>query len=253
MTRTPGTDTDAESPVRWSYAFIDRLDGTADAFWRAVTATGASARRGEEDQFATLLPGDGHAYVKTQTVGANPGSHLDLCVEDMPAFAARAVELGARIVTELDDVIVLASPGGAPFCVVAWEAETGRSAPVEIGDSRTRLDQLCVDVAPADFEAESRFWPALTGWTTGAGILPEFTWVRQPRELPLRILIQRMAETGPARMHLDFACADIDAAREVHERLGASHVASHVRWHVMRDPGGVEYCLTVRDPDTGVI
>jgi len=237
--------------IRWSYAFIDRVDRRAEDFWLAVTRTALSVRRGDGGQFATLVPADGAAYVKTQTVGANPGSHLDLCVDDMAAFAARAVELGARVVTELDDVIVLASPAGALFCAVEWEGETGRPAPVDLDGSRTRLDQICVDVRPGDFGAERDFWSALTGWTSGEGILPEFAWLRPPRELPLRILVQRMSESGPARMHLDLACADMNAARETHEALGASHVASHPRWHVMRDPAGVEYCLTARDPDTG--
>lgn len=237
--------------IRWSIAFLDRVDRRAEDFWLAVTRTELSARRGDEGQFATLVPADGAAYIKTQTVGANPGSHLDLCVEDMAAFAAHAVGLGARIVSELDDVIVLASPAGALFCAVEWEGEAGRPAPVAIGESVTRLDQLCVDVAPEWFEAERRFWPALTGWDSGASRFPEFEWVAQPPELPLRLLVQRMREPASARMHVDFACADIDVARETHEALGATHVASHPMWHVMRDPAGVEYCLTAREPGTG--
>jgi hypothetical protein len=169
----------------------------------------------------------------------------------MAAFAERATDLGARVVAALDDVIVLASPAGAPFCVVEWEGETGRPEPVAIGGSRTRLDQICVDVSPADFDAELAFWRALTGWESGAGSLPEFAWIRQPRELPLRILLQRTQDDAPARMHLDFACDDIDAARETHEALGAAHVGAFSHWHLMRDPAGVEYCLTGRKPDTG--
>ncbi|MEV0650386.1 VOC family protein [Phytomonospora sp. NPDC050363] len=237
--------------IRWSYAFIDRLDRTAETFWRTVTDAKISPRRGESGQFATLLPGDGHAYVKTQTVGEAPGAHLDLSVDDIADLTSRAVGLGARVVTELDDVTVLASPAGAPFCAVAWEGETGRPEPVDLAGGRTRLDQICVDVSPADYEAEFAFWAALTGWESGHGSLPGFGRFKQPPGLPLRILVQRLDEPGPARMHLDFACRDIDAARDAHVAAGAGHVQAFPFWHVMRDPAGVEYCLTGRDPDTG--
>jgi hypothetical protein len=52
------------SDVRWVWAFIDRpLDTFAEAarFWTRVSGTTLSPRRGEHEQFATLLPPRGEA------------------------------------------------------------------------------------------------------------------------------------------------------------------------------------------------
>ncbi|MER6269367.1 VOC family protein [Streptomyces sp. NPDC001797] len=238
--------------IRWTYAFADRPAAhlaAAQAFWTAVTGTFLSAPRGEDDEFATLLPASGvDACVKLQGVWSGPGgAHLDLCVEDVPGLVKRARELGAETVTEHDGWAVLRSPGGQLWCAAPWHGESVRP-PVVAG---SRLDQVSLDIPPSVYEPETAFWAELTGWELLTGSLPEFRVLGPPAGLPVRILLQRLDDEQPAAAHLDLACADIPATRARHEELGAVHVADGRHWTVMRDPAGGVYCLTGRDPQTG--
>ncbi|MFJ2770375.1 VOC family protein [Streptomyces sp. NPDC087300] len=243
--------------IRWAYAFIDRPRDRfpqAYAFWAAVTGSRLSAFRGPDGEFVTLLPdGGGDAFVKAQAVGGPGGAHLDLVVEDLAAVTAQARALGAVPVFAEDDLEVLWSPGGQLFCLVPWNGETTRPAPVPgPGGTTARLDQICLDIPPDAFDTELAFWQALTGWESVASRLPEFHLLRPPAHLPVRILLQRLATTTrPAGAHVDLACSDIDAVRTWHEGHGAEFVSRGAAWLVMRDPGGGTYCLTVRDPGTG--
>jgi hypothetical protein len=234
--------------IRWTYAFIDRpsLPGTA-RFWCAVTGTELSARRGERDEFATLVPPEGDGFLKVQQVGDAGGVHVDVSVEDVAAHALRAVEAGATLVADHGVYVVLRSPGGVLLCAVPWHGEKTRPGPYR----GTRVDQVCADVAPSTFDAEVAFWATLTGWESRPGSLPEFHVIRAPRELPIRILVQRLGEERPGSAHLDIACADVDAAVAWHEEQGATVVDRRPLWTVMRDPAGGVYCLTGRDPQTG--
>jgi hypothetical protein len=121
----------------------------------------------------------------------------------------------------------------------------------------SRLDQVCIDV-PADlFDRELSFWSTLTGWEVGTGGLSEFAWLVRPERLPLRLLFQRLGSDDPGttvRAHLDLACGDhVAGDLEIHRRLGALPGRRGRVWHTMTDPAGVIYCLTERDPVTGVI
>jgi hypothetical protein len=117
---------------------------------------------------------------------------------------------------------MLRSPGGQAFCAVPWHSESVRPPVVE-GPAGTadRLDQVCLGLAPAVFDAEVALWSGLTGWESYPGSLPEFHVVRPPAALPVRILLQRLGVDRPVSAHLDVACADVDATRVSHERLGA--------------------------------
>ncbi|WP_431676688.1 VOC family protein [Kitasatospora sp. KL5] len=240
--------------IRWVYAFVDRPRerfGEAAEFWTAVTGTALSARRGAVDEFATLVPdGATDACVKLQGVAdGGGGAHLDLAVEDVRALAGRAVELGAAVVADHGEYVVLASPAGVPFCAVPWHGESRRPEVFE----GTRMDQVAIDVAADAYEAEAEFWGGLTGWPVLSGSRPEFRVVKAPAELPIRILLHRLDVPRPAGAHLDLACADRSAVRAAHEELGAVTVAEHPHWTVMRDPSGGLYCLTARNPDTGTL
>ncbi len=242
--------------IRWCYAFVDRPRESyeaARAFWAAATGSTVSAPRGAHGEFATLLPPAGDAYLKTQAVGTAGGSHLDFATADVAGLVARAVDRGAQVTAEPGGYAVLRSPGGAVFCAVPWHGEVTRPAVVTAPDgSRSRLDQVTVDVAPALFEAEVAFWAGLTGWASYPSDVPEFQLVKPGPEQPLRILVQRLAADRPTGMHPDLACADNRATRAVHEALGATVVGERLDWIVMRDPAGGLYCLTSRDPETGV-
>ncbi|MEI5526453.1 VOC family protein [Streptomyces brasiliscabiei] len=241
----------ASGAIRWVYAFIDRpVAGfpRACAFWTAVTATRLSEPRGDRAEFVTLLPSTGDACVKAQGVtSGDGGAHLDLAVEDVPALVDRAVRLGAEVVAPHEGWAVLRSPAGHLFCAVPWHGESVRP-PVVDG---SRLDQVCLDTAPAAFEREVAFWAALSGWDSHPGSRPEFHFLRPPAPLPVRILVQRLDTPRPASAHLDLACTDIEATRTHHESLGATVLAHHSHWTVLRDPSGGTYCLTARSPETG--
>ncbi|MFI5794712.1 VOC family protein [Streptomyces sp. NPDC051677] len=244
--------------VRWIYAFVDRPAARferACAFWTAVTDTALSELRGEDGEFVTLLAEGADACVKVQGVAdGDGGAHLDFAVEDVPGFVEKALKLGAEPAAAHEGWAVLRSPAGQLFCAVPWHGETVRP-PVVAG---SRLDQVCVDVPPTAYEAEVAFWSGLLpDWSSRAGSRPEFHVVEPRPGLPIRILLQRLDEERPggggsASAHLDLACGpDVDAVRVRHERLGATLVARHLHWTVLRDPAGGLYCLTARDAKTG--
>ena len=246
--------------MRWVWAFLDRgPDGFDESvgFWAAVTRSTPSARRGEHDEFLTLLPAEGAPWVKVQRVGGAGGTHVDLDV-DVPLPQARdhAVSLGAEVVDELDDVVVCRSPGGYVFCLTRWDADETGSGQVRDG-AASLLDQICLDIPAAAWDTEVAFWSALTGWErTGRGCgcpgddSEEFGRLGWPVGLPVRFLLQHLGDPdGPVRAHVDLSAADPEAEIARHVGLGATRLEDGRGWTVMRDPVGVVYCVTGRHPD----
>jgi len=245
--------------VRWVWAFLDRgQDGfeRATRFWAEVTRSTPSAPRGEHDQFLTLLPSDGAPWVKVQRVGGSGGTHVDLDV-DVPLPQARdhAVSLGAEVVDELDDVVVCRSPGGYVFCLTRWDTgETGTGQVREGAESL--LDQVCLDLPAARWDAEVAFWSELTGWErTGRGCgcsggdTDEFGRLAWPDGLPVRFLLQHLDEQdGRVRAHVDLSAVDREREVARHVGLGATRVRDGRGWVVLRDPSGGTYCVTDRHP-----
>ncbi|GAA3959593.1 hypothetical protein Aau02nite_46060 [Amorphoplanes auranticolor] len=227
--------------VRWVTGFLDTPSRVAEPFWQAVTGSRLSARRGPGGEFATLVPAGGDAYLRVQVVGDGPArAHLDLHVEDVAAQAGRAVGLGAAVVLDDGELVVLRSPAGLLFCLVPWQGEAVRPA-----GGRSLVDQMCLDVPVGGFDAEADFWAALTGWPRRAGSLPEFDFLLRPDGMPLRLLLQRVGGTA-AGMHLDLACTDRAAEVAWHRELGAEVVGGYERWTTLRDPAGRAYCITDR-------
>jgi hypothetical protein len=247
--------------VRWLTAFLDRPAATFDAatrFWLQVTASELSPARGPHDQFATLIPPDGDAYLRVQRIvdGAG-GCHLDLHVDDISATSRRAIELGASCHQTFDDVTVLRSPAGLAFCAVRHLGQSTRPRPptVPVPAARTIVDQLCIDIPPDGFDQECTFWAALTGWERRSPLLSEFAYLVRPDDVPLRLLLQRLddADGRTANAHLDLASDDRDAAAEWHQELGAVLVKRHEYWTTLTDPSGLPYCITRHNPDTGLL
>ncbi|MDR7254452.1 hypothetical protein J2X46_003445 [Nocardioides sp. BE266] len=234
----------------WIQVFLDTPAPTFEealAFWSAVTGWAPSARRGEDGQFLTLLPAAGTSYLKMQAVDGPVGLHLDLDSDDRPAAIARARDLGATPAWTYHDVEVMRSPGGFTFCqtLVADEPDLGR-------DGSTILDQVCLDIPAARWDAEVAFWSALTGREPQVGSLPQF--VRLVEDGRLRLLLQRLDEPdGTVRAHPDLATADRAADTDAHVDLGARVHAVNSFWTVLEAPGGQVYCLTDRDPSTGTV
>ncbi len=242
-------------------AFIDRPDETFDAtvrFWSAISGSSVSPWRGVDAEFATLLPNDAaDAHVRIQrTESATSGSHIDLHVSNVDAGAEDAVRCGARVLADHGEYVVLTTPSGMLFCVVAHHGERTRQGPVAVGASpaTTLIDQVTVDVDSDGFDDEVLFWSELTGWAPLGARSSEFIPLDRPQAMPLRVMVQRRARaSGAATCHVDLACDDVVAAVAEHQALGGTVVAAHHLWTVMGDPAGAEYCLTSRRPSTGTL
>ena len=218
----------------WLTAFLDLPAAEfepAAAFWRAVTGYTLSPLRGEHDEFATLLPPAGDAYLRVQRIGSDRGGvHLDLHAP------GQAFE-------------VLASPGGLLYCRVDGSEALRPGAAIWEDGHRSMVDQVCLDIPPDRWDEECAFWAELTGWELFQGGRPEFRRLRTPAGQPLNVLLQRLdTGDGPVRAHLDLAADDRAAETRRHEALGAQVVATHEGWTVMRPPAGPDYCITRRVP-----
>ncbi|MFR9750325.1 VOC family protein [Nocardia sp. 004] len=243
--------------IRWIWVFLDRpaqhFDDCA-RFWSAVTDTRLSPPRGANDEFRTLLPDPAlfaAASVKMQAVTGLGGVHIDIDVDDIPAAVRTGLDLGAQLVANHPDYAVLRSPCGQNFCFTPCGRTARTPAPaVRTPDGTlSRLDQVCLDVGPADHEIETRFWTSLTGWTCLPGERPEFARLRAGKQLPAQLLLQRLDENRPASAHVDLATNDIEATALWHEKLGATVLQRHEHWIVLSDPSGTPYCVTDRDPN----
>ncbi len=242
--------------IYWTSAFLDFAPASFEAgvaFWAEVTGYPVSAPRGENGQFATLLPPAGDDFLRVQRLLDGPSRrHLDLHVPDVLAAADAAVVLGATIVAQPpDDYVVLTSPGGFTFCFVSHPSSV-RPRPARWRQHASLVDQLCLDVRAADADAETEFWTALTGWPVTPSSAPHFRPLLRPDGMPLRLMIQIVGDDRfPATAHLDLACDDRPAETERHQVLGAAvrRVAEHHT--VLTDPVGSAYCITDRDPSTG--
>jgi Glyoxalase-like domain len=236
--------------VRWAWVFLDTPRADADRswdFWSEVTGWPRSATRGAHDEFATLLPPRGDAWLTLQAVADGPGGiHLDLDVDDVHACAHAAERLGATRIGGIGtEVVTLRSPGGLVFCLTPWHGDRDqvREGSVEL------VDQVCLDCPVDVHEAEVGFWTALTGWRWADVDEPELSVLRRPAGIPFRLLFQRLGEpTGAVRAHADLACADRAASVARHRATGAQVVEVREGWTVMVDPVGRVYCLTDRSP-----
>jgi predicted enzyme related to lactoylglutathione lyase len=245
--------------IRWLTASIDRPAQDLEAavqFWTAATGSSLSAPRGDHGQFATLLPPDGDAYLRVQRVEHGGGSHLDVHVDDVDAFVRRAVTAGADVHRWPTGLVVLQSPAGVACCVVEHRGESVRPRPQTLAGAALHLvDQLCLDIPVASFDDECQFWSQVTGWDMHSStIRAEFRFLTRPAWVPLRLLLQRREDNdGLARAHLDIASSDVAGLVAQHEALGANLSKRFQRWTVMSDPSSFPYCITSRDPQTGLL
>lgn len=226
------------------------LDGSA-AFWAKVSGGALGDPTGNDGEFFPLERDGADACLWLQrTLGGEPACHPDLYVEDEEAVAAQAVELGATITLRNGGLVVLASPGGLPFCLVRHRGQHRLPEPAGPRATRCLVDQICLDIPPDRFDEEGRFWASLTGWEhTDDDPDDEFARLTRPDGIPFAVLLQRLDDDQPAvSAHLDLSCEDRDAVASWHESLGAEIVERCEHWTVMRDPVGMTYCNTGRRP-----
>lgn len=243
----------------WIAAFLDFAPSHHEAgvaFWSRLTSYDVSPVRGDLGKFATLLPPDGDAFLRVQRLDEGDDRiHLDLHVADPRSAADDAVAWGA---TEVADhgYVVLRSPGGFEFCFVSHPAERVPAPSAWPGGHTSRADQVCLDVPADHFESECAFWAEVTGWEPRrSSVSPEFGSLVRPDGHPVRILFQRLgADDGgtTTRAHLDWATTDRPAEVARHVALGATVEAERPVWTVLVDATGRRYCVTDRDPVTGL-
>lgn len=234
----------------WVSVFLDLPAATFDtaaAFWAAVTGFPLSARRGDDLEFATLVPGEGDAYLRVQRVrDANPRLHLDVHVTDVGAAAAHAVELGAEPVADAGlGYRVLCSPGGLVFCLVRHTSRT-RPAPTAWPDGhRSVVDQVALDLTLEVHAVESAFWAALLDQPVQQLGRDEFQHDR-----PAARTAAAVSAAAPGRTHRTRPGTPGPVRRRRRGRgrpalaLGAVRVRDHDDWTVLRDPAGLHYCVT---------
>jgi hypothetical protein len=228
----------------WITAFLDvpaSRHAVSATFWCGVTGSTVSRSRGLDGEFATFVPPDGDEYLRLQRIAAGPaGIHLDVHAAEFKFDATR-------------------SPGGMPFCRNDGEAGTRPLPRIWAAGHTSLVDQVCLDIPAGIYDVECAFWAAETGWEVHQTARSEFRYLTRPDEIPVRILLQRLddpsdrAGDGPVRAHLDIATSDRAAETDRHRALGARVEATKQHWTVLRDPAGALYCITDRDPYTGLL
>lgn len=238
----------------WISAFMDFAREDFDrgvAFWRDVTAYAVSPTRGDHDEFATLVPAVGDDHLRVQRLADGPSRiHLDVHVVDPRASADRAVRAGAVEVADRGHV-VLRSPAGLTFCFVGHPGHDLPEPARWATGHHSMVYQVCLDVPSSRHDEERAFWAEVLDARLEGFEEPEFSWLRPAEQLALDVLVQRLDEPeGPARAHLDLGTDDRAAEVARHEGLGAEVLRTHSFWTVLRDPVGLTYCVTDRDPAT---
>lgn len=244
---------DDRTRVRWLTAVIETPTAESERFWHRVTA---STSDGSADAAGnvTLQPPDADPYVRLHR-GVGVRVRVVVHVADPSVAAERAAGLGAARL-ERDDPTSVVSPGGLGLAFAIVDGPRHKPEPMHWpGGHRSILDQVCVDISPDTYDVEVAFLAALLGWPVRPGVRAEFDYlVRQP-EQALRVLLQRLDEParGPTRTHLDLACDSVPDEMARHLALGATVAGEYPHWTTLRDPAGAAYCLTRRNPATGML
>ena len=230
----------AGSDETWVSAFLNFADSDYDAgvaLWRELTGYPLSEDIG---------------FLSARRLDSGPsGVHLDVHVPDVSAAVGQVRGLGATI-DEGDERLVGRSPGGLSFRLVG-DAADNTSVPSQWPGGHTSVvDQISIDIPQEHWETESAFWAALTGWEsqTIPG-LSEYAFLIRPPSAPLRLILQKLGEpTGAVRAHIDWAVSDRPAETQRHVAAGARVLEVNPIWTVL--DGVVTYCVTDRDPATGL-
>jgi Glyoxalase-like domain len=249
----------SETQPFWLTAYLDlapEQHETGLELWALLTGYEVSAARGPLGEYVSLVPPEGDDYLDVQRLGSGPSRiHLDVHVSDVRAAAKAATAEGAAVVADEGDYLTLTSPGGFTFCFVSHPALAVPPATDWLYGTRSRVDQVCLDIPPARFDAEFDFWATLTGWETRPPRPDvEFARLMPPAGQPLQLLLQRLEADEPAvRAHLDWCATDRDAEVDRHLASGALLVERFDRgWTVMEGPDGFRYCVTDRSPEARV-
>lgn len=102
-----------------------------------------------------------------------------------------------------------------------------------------------VDVPEGLLPSSARFWSAALGWPAGEP-WPGHPELRsfEPPQGRAYVHLQQIA--GPPRVHLDVESDDTEATVQQARHLGAEPVDVQDRWHTLRSPGGLLFCVVPR-------
>jgi hypothetical protein len=115
---------------------------------------------------------------------------------------------------------------------------------------RSRLTGVLFDVPPSVADAEIAFWSGALGG-------PQRTDAEESEYVHLEglfsgleVMVQRVGDDAPARIHLDIETDDVEAEVARLEDLGATKVRAVKTWWIMRDPAGLLFCVVqVQSPE----
>ena len=113
-----------------------------------------------------------------------------------------------------------------------------------------RNGELVIVVDCSDLARSARFWTEALGYTAAAASGPYQSLIPESGA-GVEILLQRTgdAKHGKNRLHLDLRTADLAAEVSRILGLGASLLTAEpvvedsLRWHILADPDGNEFCV----------
>jgi predicted enzyme related to lactoylglutathione lyase len=173
--------------------------------------------------------------------------HIDLSPDDQEAEVSRIEGLGGRrIDIGQSDVrwIVMADREGNEFCVLTARDRSGGS------EMASKWWSVVVDCH--EIKGQARFWCDVLGYDIVFESNDEVAIAKDEHTWPGMVFVQVPEEkTVKNRLHIDLNPDDQEAEVSRIEGLGARRIdigQGDVRWVVMADPEGNEFCvLTARE------
>ncbi|WP_067439457.1 VOC family protein [Nocardioides jensenii] len=108
---------------------------------------------------------------------------------------------------------------------------------------RSRIGVVLIDHPRDRFESSAAFWALARGSTRRAdGDEPVYDSL-DPIGGGIMLELQRTGEGTPARVHLDIETDDVDAEIARLVAAGATVVERQAAYAVLRDPGGLVFCV----------
>lgn len=232
----------------WLSVFLDFAStefAAGTRFWSAATGYALSPPRGESDEFATLVPPDGHDFLRVQRLGDGLSRvHLDVHVAE-PVLVAEAVEaIGATLVhSSPHGYVVMRSPAGVVFCLVRHSSVVVPPLAAWPDGHHSRVGQVCLDIPGAEYTREVAFWRELLGgdWTRPDPTDPLV--FREAGEFAVDLRLQPSQLASDPLGHLHIVTDDRSAEVERLVEAGAVVRAAREAAIVLEPPGGVPVCV----------